>query len=1068
MTGYVPALKVQPSATLYFSDTGSASGDGSLNKPFYDPTPSGANARREAIGTIAVSRAFTQTAANQWIGTSVRMPSGRDLNLSTVNNAGFDRLSVTNAAINTSLTISGGTGHKFENCELASGATVSWTGITNGGFAVFRDCDLNSVTITLPSLGSNTASLTFSRCSNVKVFGNTGWTVIFDDISGTVAASAGTVIALNSPNLRRVISGTAVDASMTASATLAASAPSTAGVYVLNYAPSGITEVTGATLGKGDMILYYGSSLALRVGAYEALDVVNIGGTTYIKDGSGGWAQAGGGGNVLTTALTGLSLTNTANITPTSILIDAMGQLQAQLVDANSQIKEMLKNVTYSTMSDGNGTTATVQNGATNSAAWSLVAGKLSTPAGSSATLSGILSGSGTFKMTSGGTGTLTGTNTYTGLTTVDASTTLNMGAGSYSGGIANSGTVVFNNGSAQTISGNLSGSGSFTNTGNRVLTLTGTNTNSGAFTSSTGTLKAGSASAFGTGAISITGTLDVNGLSFTGSTVSATGAVTIANTNATAGSFAGAVGMSSNALTLNTTGDLMLSGAVSGSGGITKSGAGTATLSNSSNAVARALTLNAGVLAMDGTGTLSSISGSGGFTKVGTGTVVINATSFSGPIVINGGTIKYGAGNNSGNQYAGNPSITVNSGGIFELNGTDNVFSAYTLAGGTFQNSAPNTNSQINSYNISVTADSTINVLAATYLIAGGFSAITVPLNGHTLTVTGTGTLYPANTTFTSGVIAINSGTLSQFNAGMTASTVAFTFANTAGATFNMNSLPASVGSLAGGGSTGGNIVMSGALTIGALGATTSYAGVISGGGSLVKIGAGTQTLSGTNTFSGTTTINAGTINANATPSFTTNGPRVGNSVVINNGGTLLTGGVHQFGWTGTLASITVNSGGLFNNFGQDHYINTIAVNGNATASGGGYLGIVGGSISYTGSSVSDAGNISARIALRNSSSVAVNVTIAVNGTNTSGDLVISGQVFDSGGVIKTGAGVLVLSASNTYTGGTTINAGTLKAGNANAFGTGTITVNSGATLNKGGFTLPNTIVNNGGTIIP
>lgn len=297
MTGYVPALKVQPSATLYFSDTGSASGTGSLNKPFQTPAQClallASNARVEAIGQIATAVPFAQTAANQWVGTSVRMPSGRDLNLSTVNNAGFDRLAVSNAAINTSLTISGGTGHKFENCELASGATVSWTGIANGGFAVFRDCDLNSVTITLPSLGSNTASITFSRCSNVKVFGNTGWTVIFDDISGTVTASAGTVIALNSPNLRRVISGTAVDASMTASATLASSAPSTAGVYVLNYSPSGITEVTGATLNKGDMILYYGSSLALRVGAYESLDVVNIGGTTYIKDGSGGWKTAG-------------------------------------------------------------------------------------------------------------------------------------------------------------------------------------------------------------------------------------------------------------------------------------------------------------------------------------------------------------------------------------------------------------------------------------------------------------------------------------------------------------------------------------------------------------------------------------------------------------------------------------------------------------------------------------------------------------------------------------------------------------------------------------------------------
>lgn len=59
-------------------------------------------------------------------------------------------------------------------------------------------------------------------------------------------------------------------------------------------------------------------------------------------------------------------------------------------------------------------------------------------------------------------------------------------------------------------------------------------------------------------------------------------------------------------------------------------------------------------------------------------------------------------------------------------------------------------------------------------------------------------------------------------------------------------------------------------------------------------------------------------------------------------------------------------------------------------------------------------------------------------------------------------------LGGNNTYSGGTTINGGTLRAGSITAFGTGTITINSGATLNLNGFTISNTIVNNGGTIIP
>jgi autotransporter-associated beta strand protein len=48
--------------------------------------------------------------------------------------------------------------------------------------------------------------------------------------------------------------------------------------------------------------------------------------------------------------------------------------------------------------------------------------------------------------------------------------------------------------------------------------------------------------------------------------------------------------------------------------------------------------------------------------------------------------------------------------------------------------------------------------------------------------------------------------------------------------------------------------------------------------------------------------------------------------------------------------------------------------------------------------------------------------------------------------GLLKTGAGTAVLSASNTYSGGTTLSAGTLRMDNANAAGTGTITQSSGA----------------------
>jgi MYXO-CTERM domain-containing protein len=89
----------------------------------------------------------------------------------------------------------------------------------------------------------------------------------------------------------------------------------------------------------------------------------------------------------------------------------------------------------------------------------------------------------------------------------------------------------------------------------------------------------------------------------------------------------------------------------------------------------------------------------------------------------------------------------------------------------------------------------------------------------------------------------------------------------------------------------------------------------------------------------------------------------------------------------------------------------------------------------------------------------------------NTSANFTISGAIGNStgtAGLTKAGAGTLILSAANTFTGTTTVSAGTLLVNNATDSGTGSgeVNVNSGATL--GGTGAISGAVNVSGVLSP
>jgi len=106
-------------------------------------------------------------------------------------------------------------------------------------------------------------------------------------------------------------------------------------------------------------------------------------------------------------------------------------------------------------------------------------------------------------------------------------------------------------------------------------------------------------------------------------------------------------------------------------------------------------------------------------------------------------------------------------------------------------------------------------------------------------------------------------------------------------------------------------------ALTVGGDNANTTYAGVLSAGGSLIKTGTGTWTLSGANSYSGATQVNAGTLSINTVATGAT-AQSLGKdtaSSAVTLGGSGTSGTLLYTGGAGTLdkniASLGTGTGG-------------------------------------------------------------------------------------------------------------------------------------------------------------
>ncbi len=608
---------------------------------------------------------------------------------------------------------------------------------------------------------------------------------------------------------------------------------------------------------------------------------------------------------------------------------------------------------------------------------------------------------------------------------------------------------------------------------GSATLTLAGTNSHAGGTTIAGGTLKAASSAALGAAgnliSVSPGATLDINGQTLNGYTEN----IRIAGSGATASQ--GALG-NSGATNMNAIRGITLTGNAS-IGGDNRWDIGRLDFNADPNVTVNHIDGGGFVLTKVGSNEIGLLSGAINLAGVVMNEGILSAhenTSFgSGPVTLNGGVLQPWGGLTTPNAF------TVNGGTIRQAtNHNDNYTGAFTL-----------------------NAASTFDVATASLTVSG-------PMSGSgAISKTGGGLLVLSGNNTQTGTLSVNGGTV-RFASGSGFATNGSVnmlnngsfllmgapnqFGPNAGVSFNSASYSElalyghnqTIASLASAhtfavvqNSHGGYGAATASSTLTVNQSTdTTYHGIIRDNTgndaftlALVKDGSGTLTLNTISAHSGGTTVNGGTL---AIASYNGNSGVKG-TLVVNAGSTVTVAG------DGT---------GLGYNPGQK--ITSLTVNGGTVTSAAGmHIWAIGGGVNMTGgtlqsnSGVSDAGGptlewnntnvttnasastatIGGRIRMRTDNG-ATGITFNVADGAAATDLLLSAAITESGAqsITKQGAGTMVLTGANNYSGVTNITAGTVIGASNTALGVGghngaTMTfIQDGATLGlQGGVSL-------------
>ncbi|MFM9968850.1 MAG: autotransporter domain-containing protein [Burkholderiales bacterium] len=419
-------------------------------------------------------------------------------------------------------------------------------------------------------------------------------------------------------------------------------------------------------------------------------------------------------------------------------------------------------------------------------------------------------------------------------------------------------------------------------------------------------------------------------------------------------------------------------------------------------------------------------------------------SVSTGGNLLLGGGTLVIG-GNNSTTGFSGTLSgtgtVTKNGTGTLGL-GPQVTFSGTLNANGGHLNlsSAPTT---LN-FGLNVASGVTITPPGG-QLTLGSLSGAASLGFGNNLTIGNDNT-----STSYSGVLGGN-GTLTKQGTGTQTLTGANTYVN--GTTVTAGTLSGTTTSLQ------GAITNNATVTFDQT-TNGTYAGVMSGTGALNKTGTGTVTLTGANTYTGATNITTGTLRAGAANVVGAGG---GSAVTVAAGATLdlnsnnqaigsLAGGGNVTLGTATLTAGAANTSTTF--FG------VISGTGGLSKAGTGVLTLSGAN-TYSGGTTVTAGTLTGTTTSLQGA-IANNAMVSFDQASTG---TYAGVMSGTGTLAKAGSGNLILTSANTYTGATTVNAGTLSVNGSIA---SPVTVASGGTLGGSGTINGVVSIVNGGVLAP